>query len=165
MQSAPNSAACRTPVHFAAGWGGRHRSSPTGGAAKGMPLKDATPSATTPCSSPLSTRTTGGACDCATVPTPIAAANAASEQTKNLVTPEATLTLSPCSARIPLLLSSNCSTTRVIKSGRRLAQAATGAGMTTTFLEMFVLSKFIALALASVDLRLVLGPASEPRYR
>jgi hypothetical protein len=34
-------------------------SSLAGGAAKGMPLK-ATPSATTPCSSPLSTRTCGG---------------------------------------------------------------------------------------------------------
>ena len=37
------------PVHGAAGWGGRHRSSPTGGAANGMPLNDSTPSAVTPC--------------------------------------------------------------------------------------------------------------------
>jgi addiction module HigA family antidote len=36
-------------VHFATGCGGRHRRSPTGGAANGMPLKEATPSATTPC--------------------------------------------------------------------------------------------------------------------
>ncbi len=40
IQFAPNSAAWRTPVHGAAGWGGLHRRSPTGGAAKGMPLKD-----------------------------------------------------------------------------------------------------------------------------
>ena len=58
MQLAPYSAAWRTPVHRAAGWGGRHRRSPTGGAAKGMPLKETTPSSTTPCNSPPSTRTT-----------------------------------------------------------------------------------------------------------
>jgi hypothetical protein len=82
MQSDPNSAACRTPAHGATGWGGRHRSSPRGGAAKGIPLKDATSSVTTPCSSPLSTRTTGsageaaGACEDAAAPAPIAAGQA-----------------------------------------------------------------------------------------
>jgi hypothetical protein len=52
-----------------------------------------------------------------------------------------------------------------VDSGRRLTEATTGARMTTTFPELFVLSRFIALALASVDLRRALGPASEPRYR
>ena len=110
MQSAPNSAAWRTPVQRATGWGGRHRRSPTGGAAKGMPLKEATPSATTPRSSPPSTRTRGGACECATVPTPIAAASAASEQTRSLVTLEALLNPSPRSARIPHPFRPHCPT-------------------------------------------------------
>jgi hypothetical protein len=101
MQSAPKSAAWRTPVHGAAGWGGRHRRSPTGGAAKGIPLKEATPSATTPCNWPVSTFTTGGVCVCATVPIPTAAANADSEQTSSLVTLEVVLIPSSRPARMP----------------------------------------------------------------
>ena len=38
MQREPNAVASRTPVHGGAGRGGCQRSSPTGGAAKGMPL-------------------------------------------------------------------------------------------------------------------------------
>ena len=108
MQSAPNSAAWRTPVHVAAGCGGRHRRSPTGGAAKGMPLKDATPSSTTPCRSPLSTRTTGGVgegaapCDDAAAPAPIAH-RPANEHKKSDVAFEPALALSPRSARMPHL--------------------------------------------------------------
>src|SRR5580692_385563 len=39
MQRAPNLSALRTPFQFFTGWGSFQRSSPTGGAAKGMPLK------------------------------------------------------------------------------------------------------------------------------
>jgi hypothetical protein len=38
VQGAPNPAADRTPSHFGAGCGARHRFSPIGGAAKGIPL-------------------------------------------------------------------------------------------------------------------------------
>ena len=62
MQLAPNVDASRTPSHGATGRGGLHLSSPTGGAAKGMPLNDTTPSSTTPCTWPLSTRTTTAVC-------------------------------------------------------------------------------------------------------
>ncbi len=55
MQSAPYWLASRTPVHFAAGCGGRHRFLPTGGAAYGIPLKATTPPETTPRSLPVST--------------------------------------------------------------------------------------------------------------
>jgi len=114
MQFAPNSTAGRTPVHFTGGWGGRHLNSPTGGAANGMPLNDATPSSIKPCTSPLSTRTTGGVwegagvCENAAVPTPIATAitSAASEHHSSLLTVEAAPALSPRSVRMrhPLLL-------------------------------------------------------------
>ena len=104
MQLAPYSAAWRTPVHGAAGWGGRHRRSPTGGAAKGMPLKETTPSSTTPCTSPLSTRTSDCACPRAAVPTLVAAASAASEHARSLVTLEPIAALSSRFARIPLPL-------------------------------------------------------------
>jgi hypothetical protein len=112
MQFAPNSTAGRTPVHFTGGWGGRHLNSPTGGAANGMPLNDATPSAIKPCTSPLSTRTIagvwegGGSCESAAVPTPIATASAASEHHSILLPVEAAPALSPRSVRMrhPLLL-------------------------------------------------------------
>ena len=42
MQRAPNSVAFRTPSHDAGGCGAFQRSSPTGGAANGMPLKTRT---------------------------------------------------------------------------------------------------------------------------
>ena len=100
MQLAPNSVAWRTSVHFAAGCGGRHRSSPTGGAAKGIPLKERTPSAATPCSSPVSTRRVAGAGDCAAGVTPTAATNPASEYNRTLVTLEAVLSLLLPSTRI-----------------------------------------------------------------
>jgi hypothetical protein len=114
MQFARKSTAGRTPVHFTGGWGGRHLNSPTGGAANGMPLNDATPSSINPCTSPLSTRTTGvvwegaGVCENAAVPTPIATAitSAASEHHSSLLTVEAAPALSPRSVRMrhPLLL-------------------------------------------------------------
>src|SRR5579863_4882534 len=59
MQMGPNSAALRVPVHLAAGLGGRQRRSPTGGSAKGTPLKMRTSGVVpaTPERSPWSTRT------------------------------------------------------------------------------------------------------------
>src|SRR5580704_5616574 len=39
---APNASAFRTPYHFAAGCGARHRFSPSGAAANGMPLNSRT---------------------------------------------------------------------------------------------------------------------------
>src|SRR3984957_19212184 len=39
MQMGPNSSPLRTPSQCATGWGARHRRSPIGGAAKGIPLK------------------------------------------------------------------------------------------------------------------------------
>ena len=105
MQSAPNSAAWRMPVHGAAGWGGRHRSSPTGGAANGMPLNDSTPSSITPCTSPLSIRTTAGVCAAAgvrgdaTMPDSIAA-SPISAHTRKQVTLTAASVLSSRAARI-----------------------------------------------------------------
>ena len=56
---------------------GRHRSWPTGGAAKGIPLNEMTPSATTPCNSPPSTRASGGACARAAVLTLVTATSPA----------------------------------------------------------------------------------------
>src|SRR3954466_3219988 len=44
MQRGPNSSALRAPAHFFTGRGSRHRRLPTGGWAKGMPLKLRTPS-------------------------------------------------------------------------------------------------------------------------
>ena len=52
--------ASRTPSHGLTAWGGRHRNGPTGGWAKGMPLKAITPSADMPRTLPLSTFTRGG---------------------------------------------------------------------------------------------------------
>ena len=50
-----------------------------------MPLKEVTPSASTPCSSPLSILTMGGGdCDRAAAPTPIAIATAANEPNNRL---------------------------------------------------------------------------------
>src|SRR5437588_5137186 len=57
METGPNSTHSRTPSHGGAGCGGRKRSSPTGGAAKGMPLKTCTPSATLPCTLPAAVST------------------------------------------------------------------------------------------------------------
>src|SRR5437660_9114291 len=48
MHCAPKAVAGRVSVHFGTGWGGCHRSGPTGGAANGMPLKDLTPPASVP---------------------------------------------------------------------------------------------------------------------
>src|SRR5262249_33649896 len=53
--------ALRTPLHEAAGCGGFHRRSPTGGAAYGMPLKTITPSFDVPATRPFSVRTASGA--------------------------------------------------------------------------------------------------------
>jgi len=44
-QTLPNLSVWRTPFHFAIGCGARQRSSPTGGAANGMPLNTRTPGA------------------------------------------------------------------------------------------------------------------------
>src|ERR1051325_10637675 len=44
MQRGPNSSALRTPFQFLGGCGSRHRRAPTGGWAKGTPLKLRTPS-------------------------------------------------------------------------------------------------------------------------
>src|SRR5579872_2561078 len=104
MQSAPNSVAGRIPLHRTAGWGGRHRKSPTGGAAKGMPWYDATPPSTNPCNSPVSTRTTEGCC--AAVVTPIAA-NTSAKISRSLVALEAVTASFPfltLLTRTPLLL-------------------------------------------------------------
>src|SRR4051812_42427307 len=57
-----NLSAIRTPSHFAAGWGAFHLRSPTGGAAKGMPLYTSSPSSETPCNTPPSTLTGPGCC-------------------------------------------------------------------------------------------------------
>src|SRR5260370_22341287 len=59
MQMAENSAALRTPVHLGAGFGARHRRSPTGVEAKGTHLKIRTSGdvPATPDSSPCSTPT------------------------------------------------------------------------------------------------------------
>jgi hypothetical protein len=42
VHEGPNASALNTPSHFAAGCGGFHRFSPSGGAAKGIPLKTRT---------------------------------------------------------------------------------------------------------------------------
>src|ERR1039457_1124933 len=52
-----NLSAGRRPSHFATGCGGRQRSSPTGGVAKGTPLKTVRPSSFVPCNWPCSTDT------------------------------------------------------------------------------------------------------------
>src|SRR3989441_6140735 len=60
---APKASALRTPSHFAAGCGARHRFSPRGGAAYGMPLNIRTAGCvapTTPASTPVSMRTWSG---------------------------------------------------------------------------------------------------------
>ena len=48
MHDAPNASAVQTPSHFAAASGARHRFSPVGGAANGMPLYDRTAGAFVP---------------------------------------------------------------------------------------------------------------------
>jgi hypothetical protein len=55
-----------------------------------MPLKETTPSSTTPCNSPLSTFTIGGACEKAAIPKP-AASSAAREHSRSLDALEAAL--------------------------------------------------------------------------
>src|SRR6059058_4272816 len=57
MHSAPNASAFFTPFHAGGGCGAFQRSSPTGGAANGMPLKTRTPSTAVPAISPPSTLT------------------------------------------------------------------------------------------------------------
>ncbi len=52
MQASANASVFLTPVQGATGAGAFQRSSPTGGAAKGIPLKTESPSATTPSTSP-----------------------------------------------------------------------------------------------------------------
>src|SRR5512139_3811900 len=52
MHPGPKLSAFFTPVHLFTGCGAFQRSSPKGGAANGIPLKEATPSFTTPSSSP-----------------------------------------------------------------------------------------------------------------
>src|ERR1700676_3547752 len=48
MQARAKVSALRTPFHATTGCGTCHRSAPTGGAAKGRPLNDASPSLTSP---------------------------------------------------------------------------------------------------------------------
>jgi len=60
MQAGPKALASSTPSHGATGRGARQRKAPTGGCAKGMPLKLTTPSAAVPRTSPLSVRTSIG---------------------------------------------------------------------------------------------------------
>src|SRR5690606_36011975 len=59
MHGAPYWLASRTPSHPAGDCGGFHRRSPTGGAAKGIPLNTVTPSTLldTPCTRPCCVRT------------------------------------------------------------------------------------------------------------
>lgn len=59
MARGPNLSAWRMPSQFWTGCGGFHRNSPTGGAAKGMPLNARTPGfdSTTPCTTPLAVLT------------------------------------------------------------------------------------------------------------
>src|SRR5215510_493139 len=52
MQLNAKDEACLTPVHGLTGCGAFQRSAPTGGAANGMALNDAMPSATTPATRP-----------------------------------------------------------------------------------------------------------------
>jgi len=52
MQAGAKMSALRTPFQATTGWGTRHRSAPTGGAAKGRPLNEASPSFTSPCTRP-----------------------------------------------------------------------------------------------------------------
>src|SRR5215831_12196138 len=62
-QGAPKAFALRTPSHLAAGCGARHRFSPRGGAAYGIPLNARTVGCvepTTPASTPVSMRTWSG---------------------------------------------------------------------------------------------------------
>src|SRR5438105_1447539 len=57
MHSALNASAFLTPFHAGGGCGAFQRSSPTGGAANGMPLKTRTPSTAVPAIAPLSSLT------------------------------------------------------------------------------------------------------------
>jgi hypothetical protein len=60
VQGAPKAVASRTPFQGFTGAGSRQRSAPTGGSAKGMPLKAAPPfSSAAPCTSPPVTATIG----------------------------------------------------------------------------------------------------------
>ena len=75
MHGADNRSAFRTPSHFWTGIGGRHRKSPIGGAANGMPLKAVTPpEPLIPEMRPPSTRTSSSAA-AAGPPTPDHAEN------------------------------------------------------------------------------------------
>ena len=58
-QCGPNCVASRTPGQLAAGWGGCHRSAPTGGAAYGMPRNSSTDPLDVPRTAPLAVPTTG----------------------------------------------------------------------------------------------------------
>src|SRR3954466_2485411 len=63
VHGAPKAVALRTPSHFAAGCGARHRFSPSGGAAKGMPLNTRTaacPAPVAPDRRPVSILTCSG---------------------------------------------------------------------------------------------------------
>src|SRR5580658_10033533 len=64
-QCGANCVASRTPDQLAAGWGGCHRSAPTGGAAYGMPRNSLTGPSARPRTAPLAVPATGplaGAC-------------------------------------------------------------------------------------------------------
>src|ERR1019366_5043421 len=74
-QSAPYSAAGRTPVHTLAGAGARHRKSPTGAAANGIPLNPTTPSRATPFSRPVSIFTSSEAATAVETTMPAASQN------------------------------------------------------------------------------------------
>src|SRR5439155_11943985 len=66
----------RTPCHGGKGWGGRHRFSPTGAAANGIPLKLETSPSVTPRTIPVDVRTVGataGVEALAPVPGPVCA--------------------------------------------------------------------------------------------
>src|ERR1700722_2445366 len=56
-----NWVASRTPGQLAAGWGGCHRSAPTGGAAYGMPRNSSAAPLARPRTAPLAVLTTGAA--------------------------------------------------------------------------------------------------------
>src|SRR6187397_1819546 len=74
MHDAPKASAARTPCQATTGCGAFQRSSPTGGAAKGMPLNTRTPFAAVPEIWPPSTATISGAADVEIEPTAIARA-------------------------------------------------------------------------------------------
>src|SRR5580704_12637718 len=58
-QCGANAVAARTPDQLAAGWGGCHRSAPTGGAAYGMPRNSSTAPSARPRTAPLAVPTIG----------------------------------------------------------------------------------------------------------